>query len=166
MRRRFRVLFLCTRNADRSILAECFLRSLGADRFEVFSGGESPAAVVHPLVLKILHENFHLDTAGALSKSWRDFAEVRFDFVISVSDDARERAPEFPGAPVTAHWSIEDPLAFQGTPDEIYQRFLQTAFQVRRRVELFACLPLEKLDHLQREVQTRQIHEQARRQPS
>ncbi|MGA7904815.1 MAG: arsenate reductase ArsC [Terrimicrobiaceae bacterium] len=166
MHPRYRVLFLCTRNADRSIFAECFLRSLGGDRFEVYSGGESPAGEVHPLVLKILREDFKVSTTGALSKSWNDFADVRFDFVITVSDDARERSPVFPGAPVTAHWSFEDPLAFDGTDKEKYRHFLQIAFQVKRRVELFACLPIEKLDHLQREVQTRQIHEDARHQPS
>jgi arsenate reductase (thioredoxin) len=163
---RFRVLFLCTRNADRSIFAESFLRSLAEDRFEVYSGGETPAGEVHPLALKILRENFRLDTAGVLSKSWHDFSDVRFDFVITVSDDARERSPVFPGAPVTAHWSIEDPIAFEGSDEEKYQHFLQIAFQVKRRVELFACLPMEKLDHLQRETQTRGIHEEARHQPN
>jgi protein-tyrosine-phosphatase len=121
---------------------------------------------VDPLVLKILQEDFHEDTAGARSKSWHDFAGIHFDFVITVSDDARERSPVFPGTPVTAHWSIADPMPFQGSDEERRQHFFQTAFQVRRRVELFACLPMEKLDHLQREVQTRQIHQDALHQRS
>ena len=165
MHSKFRVLFLGTRNADRSIFAEYFLRSMGADRFDVYSGGEAPTGEIHPLVLKILRENFHLDTAGALSKSWHEFTDIHFDFVITVADDARERSPVFPGTPVTAHWSIADPMAFRGSDEEKYERFLQTAFQAKRRVELFACLPMEKLDHLQREVQTRQIHEDAQHQP-
>jgi arsenate reductase len=162
VRPKFRVLFLCTRNSDRSILAEYFLRSMGGDRFEVYSGGEAPAGEVHPFVLKILHEDFKIDAAGAVSKSWHDFADIHFDFVITVSDDARERSPVFPGAPVTAHWSIPDPMAFEGSDEEKYQRFLQAALQVKRRIELLNCLPIEKLDHLQREVQTRQIQEDAR----
>ena len=162
MRPKFRVLFLCTRNSDRSIFAEYFLRSMGGDRFEVYSGGESPKGEVHPVVLKILRENFKIDAAGALSKSWHDFSDIHFDFVITVCDDARERSPVFPGKPVTAHWSIPDPAAFEGSDDEKYQQFLQTAFQVKRRIELLNCLPIEKLDHLQREAGTRQIQEDAR----
>jgi arsenate reductase (thioredoxin) len=162
MRPKFRVLFLCTRNSDRSILAEYFLRSMGSDRFEVHSGGEAPAGEVHPLVLKILRENFKIDAAGAQSKSWHEFTDIHFDFVITVCDDARERSPVFPGAPVTAHWSIPDPMAFEGSEEDKYQVFLQTAFQVKRRIELLNCLPIEKLDHLQREVGTRQIQEDAR----
>jgi protein-tyrosine-phosphatase len=153
MRPKFRVLFLCTRNSDRSIFAEYFLRSMGGHRFESYSGGEAPKGEVHPLTLKVLRENFKIDAAGAVSKSWHEFSDIHFDFVISVSDDAVERSPVFPGTPVTAHWSIPDPMAFEGSDEENYQRFLQAAFQVKRRIELLNCLPIEKLDHLQREVQ-------------
>ena len=78
MRPKFRVLFLCTRNSDRSIFAEYFLRSMGGDRFEVYSGGEAPTGEVHPLALKILRENFKIDTTGAVSKSWHDFSGHSF----------------------------------------------------------------------------------------
>ena len=159
----FRVLFLGTRNSDRSILAEFILRSLGGDCFEVYSAGETPTGEAHPLVLKILREDFQIDTTGAVGNSWHEFADRDFDFVITLSDDARERSPVFPGAPVTAHWSIDDPTAFEGSEKEKYEHFLQTSFQIKRRVELFSCLPIEKLDRLQREVHTRQVHTDAQR---
>lgn len=163
MRPIFRILFLGTRNSERSIIAEYLLRSAGGDRFEVYSAGEAPTGDVHPLVLKILREDFKIDTTGAVGNSWHEFADRHFDFVITLSDDARERSPVFPGAPVTAHWSIEDPMAFAGSEEEQYEHFLRTAFQIKRRVELFNCLPIEKLDHLQREIETRQIHESAKK---
>ncbi len=166
MRQKFRVLFLCTRNADRSIFAEYFLRAVGGDRFEVYSGGENPSGEVQPLVLKILSENFGTDATSARSKSWQEFKDLAFDFVITVSDDERERSPVFTGAPVTAHWSIPDPLAFEESEEEKYQRLVQSAFQVKRRIELFASLPVEKLDYLQRQRQTRQIDDTASRQQS
>ena len=162
MRPIFRVLFLGTRNSERSILAEFLLRSIGGDHFEVHSAGEAPKGEVHPLALKILREDFKIDTTGAVGNSWHEFADSHFDFIITLSDDARERSPVFPGAPVTAHWSIDDPMAFEGPEEEKYEHFLQTALQIKRRVELFSCLPIDKLDHLQREVQTRQIHEDAK----
>ena len=162
MHQKFRVLFLCTRNSDRSIFAEYFLRSTGGDRFDVCSGGESPAGEVHPFVAKILRENFKIHASGVVSKSWHDFSDTQFDFVITISDDEHERSPVFPGKPVTAHWNIPDPAAFKGSDEEKYQKFLPTAFQVKRRIELLNCLPIEKLDHLQREAGTRRIQEDAR----
>ena len=166
MRSTFRVLFLGTRNSERSILAEYLLRSLGGDRFEVWSAGETPAGEIHPLALKVLRENFKIDTTGAIGNSWQEFVDRDFDFVITLSDDARERSPVFPGTPVTAHWSIDDPAAFEGTEEEKYEHFLQTALQIKRRIELFNCLPMEKLDHLQREVRTRQVHTDAQQRPA
>jgi arsenate reductase (thioredoxin) len=160
MRPKFRVLFLCARNDNRSIFAEYFLRSIGADRFDVYSGGESPSSEVHPLVLRILREAFRIETADALSKSWHTIADIHFDFVITLSDDARECCPIFPGSPVTAHWSIADPIAVEGTENEKYNVFLRTSFQIKRRIDLFNSLPLEKLDHLQRELSTQQVYEE------
>ncbi len=156
MRPKFRVLFLCTRNDDRSIFAEFFLRSMGGDRFEVYSGGETPSGEVQPLVLKILRDVFKIDPIGASSKSWHAFTDIHFDFVITVCDDAHEKSPAFPGAPVTAHWSFEDPTRFEGSDQDNYNQLLQTAFRVKRRIELFNSLPMEKLDHLQRETAARQ----------
>jgi arsenate reductase (thioredoxin) len=163
MRQPFLVLFLSTRNSNRSILAEYLLRSIGGDRFEVYSAGETSKSEVHPLVLKILREDFKIDTTGAVANSWQEFADRHFDFVITLSDDARERSPVFPGTPVTAHWNIEDATIFEGSEEEKYERFLQIAFQIKRRVDLFSCLPMEKLDHLQREGHTRQINEDAQK---
>jgi arsenate reductase (thioredoxin) len=161
MRPTFRVLFLGTRNAERSIFAEFLLRSTGGKRFEVYSAGETPTGEVHPLILKILREDFEIDTTGAVANSWQEFADQHFDFVITLSDDARERSPSFPGAPVSAHWNIDDPMAFEGSEQEKYGRFLRTAFQIKHRVDLLNSLPIEKLDRLQREVETRQIHRDA-----
>jgi arsenate reductase len=161
MHSKFRVLFLSSRNSDRGIFAEYILRSLGSDRFEVQSGGAAPTGEVNPLVLKILRETFKIDATGARSKSLQEFKDADFDFVITVSDDAHEPSPVFPGVPVTAHWSIPDPMALEGSDDEKYERLLQVALQLKRRIELFNCLPIEKLDHLQREVQTRQVHKDA-----
>ena len=158
--------FFVPRNSDRSIFAEYFLRSLAGDRFEVYSAAEVPSGEVHPLVLKILSDNFNTDAMDARSKPWQEFKDLPFDFVITVADDERERSPVVSGAPVTAHWSIPDPLAFEESDDERYQRLLQTAFQVKRRIELFASLPVEKLDYLQRQRQTRQIHDTASEQQS
>ena len=163
MRPRFRVLFLGTRNSERSILAEFLLRSTGGDRFEVYRAGETPTGEVHPLILKILGEDFEIDTTGAVANSWQEYADQDFDFVITLSDDARERSPTFLGTPVCAHWSIDDRMAFDGSEEEKHEHFLKTAFQIKRRVELFSCLPIEKLDHLQREVHTRQVHTDAQR---
>ena len=159
MRPTFRILFLGTRNSERSILAEFLLRSIAGVRFEVYSAGETPTGDVHPLVLKILREDFEIDTTGAAPNSWQEYANQDFDFVITLSDDARERSPTFPGAPVCAHWSIDDPTAFEGSEEEKHEQFLQTAFQIKRRVELLACLPIEKLDRLQREAHMHQIHQ-------
>ncbi len=155
MRPKFRILFLCTRNADRSIFAENFLRALAGKSFEIYSGGDKPAGEVHPLVPQILREVFKIDPTGAVSKSWQGFVDFHFDFVITVCDDAREACRVFPGGPVTAHWNFIDPERFRDTPGGKYQRYLQTAFQIRRRIELFASIPLEKLDHLQRELHAR-----------
>jgi arsenate reductase (thioredoxin) len=166
MRPTFRVLFLGTRNSERSILAEFLLRSTGDKRFEVYSAGETPSGEVHPLVLKILREDFEIDTMGAVANSWQEFADQPFDFVITLSDDARERSPSFPGAPVCAHWNIDDPMAFEGSEQQKHERFLQTAFQIKHRVDLLNSLPIEKLDRLQRETHMRQIHRDAEKAPT
>ena len=160
MRPTFRVLFLGTRNSERSILAEFLLRSMKDNRFEVHSAGETPGEV-HPLVLQILRDNFEIDTTGAVANSWQEYADQDFDFVITLSDGARERSPSFPRSPVCAHWSIDDPMVFEGSAEEKHAHFLQTAFQIKRRVELLACLPIEKLDRLQREAHMHQIHQDA-----
>ena len=158
---KFRVLFLCTGNSARSIFAEYLLRHLGGHLFEVSSAGSKPSGHIHPLVLHILQENFHIDASDARSKSWHELENIHFDFIITLCDDARERCPIMPGEPITAHWSFPDPASFQGSQEEIHAEFVRLAFAIRRRVELFSSLPFEKLDRLQRQIHIREIHRDA-----
>lgn len=158
---KFRVLFLCTGNSARSILAEYLLRHLGGHLFEVSSAGSKPAGQVHPLVRQILEDNFQIEASDARSKSWHELENIHFDFIITLCDNARERCPVMPGEPITAHWSFPDPSAFQGTEEEIHDEFVRLAFAIRRRVELFSSLPFEKLDRLQRQIHLREIHRDA-----
>jgi len=155
--RKFRILFLCTGNSARSILAEALIRAMAGDRFEAFSAGSQPTGRVNPYALRVLDEVFHVEAAGARSKSWEEFLGEEFDFVITVCDLARETCPTFPGHPVTAHWGFEDPATLDGDDAHMFKKFTDTAFQIRRRLELFYSLPFEKLDHLRLEQETRHI---------
>ncbi len=147
----YNVLFLCTGNSARSILAESVLRNLGRGRFQAFSAGSHPTGAVNPLALEILRRN-HLPTDGLRSKSWDEFATPSappLHFVFTVCDKAAgESCPVWPGQPITAHWGVEDPAAVDGTA-EIRDAAFRTALRVlSRRIELFLSLPLEKLDRL------------------
>jgi arsenate reductase len=153
----FKVLFLCTGNSARSIFAEYFLRRLGGSRFEAFSAGAHPSGVVNPLTLKVLRACFQIDASAARSKSWDELRDVRFDFVITVCDSARESCPIWPGQPIVAHWGVDDPAAFVGGAAEKEQFFARVAMTLHRRVQLFTSLPLEKLDRLRVEEMTRQL---------
>ncbi len=141
----FKVLILCTGNSARSILGEYLLQAKGRGRFEVFSAGAKPAGRVNPLALRVLREKYGLEAGGARSKSWDEFRNVKFDFVITVCDHARETCPVWPGQPVIAHWGSPDPAAVEGMEDEKYRSFIQVASQIARRVELFCAFPGEKL---------------------
>lgn len=154
-----KVLFLCTGNSARSILAEYLLRKSGGGRFETFSAGSHPKGQVHPLALRVLREVYQIDASGARSKSWEELRNVDFDFVITVCDNARESCPVFPGHPVDAHWGLPDPAAAEGTPEEQYAAFQEAARVLHRRIELFLDLPLDKLDPLRRGEETRRIGE-------
>jgi arsenate reductase (thioredoxin) len=147
-RRPYRVLFLCTGNSARSIFAEYFLRRLGGGRFEASSAGAHPSGVVHPLAVKVLREQFDIDATDARSKSWAEFRNMRFDLVVTVCDSARESCPVWPGQPVTAHWGVDDPAAFVGTPEAAERLFRRVALTLYRRLQTFTALPLEKLDRL------------------
>jgi len=157
----YQVLFLCTGNSARSIFAEYFLRRLGGRRFEVSSAGSrpNPDGAVNPLTLKVLRDRFHVDASGARSKSWDEFREkgVKFDFVITVCDQAREACPVWPGQPIVAHWGVDDPSAFVGTPQARERFFAQMAMLLYRRIQIFTSLPLEKLDRLRIAELTRDI---------
>jgi arsenate reductase (thioredoxin) len=149
--RQFNVLFLCTGNSARSIMAEALLNHLGKGRFHAFSAGSHPRGVVHPMALDTLRRN-HLPVDGLHSKSWEDFARPgapRLDFVFTVCDRAaQETCPVWPGQPMTAHWGIEDPAVAEGTADE-QRRAFNTAFRaLDARLRLFISLPLESLDSL------------------
>ena len=147
----FNVLFLCTGNSARSILAEAILNKDGAGRFHAFSAGSQPKGVVNPFAIKVL-ENRGYPTEGLRSKSWEEFARAdapRMDFVFTVCDDAAgETCPVWPGQPMTAHWGIEDPATVQGTDVQKEVAFDLAFYYLERRISLFRNLPLKSLDQL------------------
>ena len=145
------VLFLCTGNSARSILAEALLNHWAPGKFQAFSAGSFPKGAVHPLALRLL-EKHHLPTTGLRSKSWDEFSgpqAPKIDFVFTVCDNAaREVCPVWPGPPITAHWSIDDPAAVEGS-DDVKQRAFARAFQeLDARIKIFVSLPFDKLDRL------------------
>ena len=147
MRRR-KILFLCTGNSARSILAEFILRKIDSERFEVASAGSHPRGTVNPLAIEVLQRDYQLDTSGARSKSWEELDGTAFDFVITLCDDARETCPVWPGQPIIAHWGMPDPAAVEGTDEEKRKAFRDTARVLHRRLDLLRNLPIEKLDSL------------------
>lgn len=142
----YKFLFLCTGNSARSIIGEYLLRSLGGSRFEVYSAGASPTGTVNPLAIQVLKDCFNIDASAARSKSWEEFKDVKFDFVVTVCDNAREMCPVWPGQPVVAHWSSPDPAAVEGSDEERYRAFKEVADQINRRLQLFTSLPLDNPD--------------------
>ena len=145
------VLFLCTGNSARSILAEALIDHWGKGRFKGYSGGSFPKGAVHPLALDVL-ERLHLPTRGLRSKSWNEFACLGapvMDFVFTVCDHAAsEVCPVWPGNPVTAHWGVPDPAAVQGTEAEQRRAFRKAYVVLENRIKLFVALPIEKLDRM------------------
>ena len=141
----YKVLILCTGNSARSIIGEYLLRVKGKGRFEVFSAGSQPKGRVHPLTLRVLTERYGVDARAARSKAWDEFKAVKFDFVITVCDHAKETCPVWPGQPMIAHWGSPDPAAAEGTVEAQYREFVNVASQVARRVDLFCAFPDEKL---------------------
>jgi len=137
---------LCTGNSARSIIGEYLLRRLGETRFEVFSAGSFPTGKVNPLAVQVLKDVYNIDASEARSKSWDEFEDVKFDFVVTVCDNARESCPVWPGQPIVAHWSSPDPAAVEGTDAEKYRAFKDVASQINRRLQLFTSLELCKLD--------------------
>jgi arsenate reductase len=144
----YKFLFLCTGNSARSILGEYLLRHMGGSRFQVYSAGSFPTGKVNPLAVQILKDVYNIDASDARSKSWEEFNDIEFDFVVTVCDNARETCPVWPGQPIVAHWSSPDPAAVEGTDAEKYRAFREVAFQINRRLQLFPELPLDKLDRL------------------
>jgi arsenate reductase len=147
----FNVLFLCTGNSARSILAESLLNHWGAGKFRAWSGGSFPAGRVNPLALELLAQ-LKIDAAGARSKSWDEFAQPgapQFDVVITVCDRAAgEVCPVWPGQPVTAHWSVPDPAAATGNEAHRMQAFRDVSRALEHRIRALVNLPLASLDRL------------------
>jgi arsenate reductase len=146
----YNVLFLCTGNSARSIMAEAIMNRKGAPNFTAYSAGSHPSSGVHPGALHQL-ENARLPVSGLRSKSWDEFAKSgpRLDFVFTVCDNAAEEAcPVWPGQPITAHWGIPDPAAVEGGPDEIEKAFRDAFLTLDRRIGLFLCLSFSSLDAL------------------
>ena len=147
----YEVLFLCTGNSARSILAEAILGRLGEGRMRAHSAGSRPQGSVHPMALELLVDRGH-DVSGLRSKSWDEFEgpdAPRLDFVFTVCDNAaNESCPVWPGQPMTAHWGVADPAAFDGPEKARRMLFARTYSELHRRIELFTCLPFESLDRL------------------
>ncbi len=147
----YNVLFLCTGNSARSILAECILNRIGAGKFKAYSAGSQPKGQVHPMALDLL-KRFNFVTDDLRSKDWNEFAAdgaPSLDFVFTVCDNAAgEVCPIWPGQPMTAHWGIEDPAAVTISEEKQQQAFKTAYFQLERRIQIFTNLPLISLDKL------------------
>jgi arsenate reductase (thioredoxin) len=161
--RSYNVLFLCTGNSARSIIAEALLNFVGAGRFRAFSAGSDPKGQVHPLALKVLRES-RLPTAGLRSKSWDEFASAdaaKMDFVFTVCDSAAgEACPVWPGHPMTAHWGIEDPAGVEGSDTEKENAFIDAMRFLRNRITAFVSLRIASLDEMTLGKQLREIGRQ------
>jgi arsenate reductase (thioredoxin) len=154
---RFRILFLCTWNAGRSIFAEYLMRDLGSNRFDAFSAGVKPRGEVSPVTLKVLKEKFRIDASDARSKSWEEFKDSHLDFIVSVSEQAEETSHAFPDKPILAHWPYDDPSLVQGSSDEVESAYFRTASRIRYRLQLFNNLSFDKLDRLRIELQMKEL---------
>jgi arsenate reductase len=158
--RPYNILFLCTGNTARSILAEGILRKDGAGRFNAYSAGSRPKGTVNPFAIKVL-DALGYPTEGYRSKSWSEFVDPGapvMDFVFTVCDDAAgEACPVWPGQPMTAHWGVEDPGAVQGTDIEKERAFVQAAKYLRNRISVSLSLPLAVLDRYSLQNRLRDI---------
>jgi arsenate reductase (thioredoxin) len=147
----YNVLFLCTGNSARSIIAEAILNRIGKGAFRAFSAGSQPKGQVNPHALRLL-ESLGYETAGLRSKSWNEFTEPgapKFDFVFTVCDNAAaEACPLWPGQPMTAHWGITDPAEARGNPAEVSMAFKEAYRLLSQRIGVFTSLPIRSLDRL------------------
>jgi len=156
----FNVLFLCTGNSARSIVAEAILNRLGVGKFRAFSAGSQPKGQVHPETIRLL-QSLGYDVSRLRSKSWSEFADPGaplLDFVFTVCDNAAgETCPVWPGQPMTAHWGVPDPAEATGTQAEIALAFKDAYRMLERRIGIFTSLPLRSLDHLSLQKKLREI---------
>ncbi|MDF2900201.1 MAG: putative arsenate reductase [Phenylobacterium sp.] len=164
MSKTYNLLFLCTGNSARSIIAEALLNKEGGGRFKAYSAGSMPKGEVNPHALSLV-QALGFQASDFRSKSWDEFAKPgapRLDFVITVCDNAAgEVCPIWPGQPMTAHWGIPDPAAAEGTDAEIAAAFAEAARQLGTRIRLFLSLPHETIDHMSLQTRLREIHEEA-----
>jgi len=156
----FNVLFLCTGNSARSIMAEAILNKLGADKFRAYSAGSQPKGRVNPRTIELL-QSLGSDTAGFRSKSWNEFAKPgapSLDFVFSVCDNAAgESCPVWPGQPMTAHWGVPDPAEAKGSTAEIALAFKDAYRMLHQRIGVFTALPIRSLDQLSLQQRLKEI---------
>jgi protein-tyrosine-phosphatase len=156
----FNVLFLCTGNSARSIMAEAILNKIGAGKFQAFSAGSQPKSHVHPEAMRLL-QSLGFDTTRFRSKSWSEFAKPgapALDFVFTVCDNAAgETCPFWPGQPMTAHWGIPDPAAAEGSPAQIALAFKDAYRMLSQRIGVFAALPIRSLDQMSLQAKLKEI---------
>jgi len=147
----YNVLFLCTGNSARSILAEAVLNKIGGDKFTAYSAGSDPKGQVNPHALALL-KRLGYPTSNLRSKNWNEFAQAgapQLDFIFTVCDNAaNEVCPVWPGQPMTAHWGVPDPAVLDGDEKKIEAAFRQTLLSLQRRIELFVALPMKSLDRM------------------
>ena len=165
MQDHYNILFLCTGNSARSIMAEAILNAQGKPLFTAYSAGSHPSGVVRPEALKMI-EFAHLPTDGLRSKSWEEFAKPgapKMNFVFTVCDNAaQEMCPVWPGQPMTAHWGVPDPAVAKGTTEQIERAFRDAYLLLERRISLFLSLPLSSLDKLAIQKEINRIGQQSR----
>ena len=158
--REFNVLFLCTGNSARSIMAESAIARWGRGKFRGFSAGSRPKGEIHPYALHLLRE-LNYETSGLRSKSWDEFAtpdSPKLDFVFTVCDRAAaEQCPVWPGQPITAHWGAADPAAFVGSSEATRRFFLRIYTELENRIKIFTSLPIDSLDRFTLERRVREI---------
>jgi arsenate reductase (thioredoxin) len=156
----YNVLFVCTGNSARSIMAEALLNYWGQGRFRAYSAGSQPKGRIHPLTLQTL-ERAHLPTEGLRSKSWNEFAEAgapKIDFAFTVCGNAAQEAcPNWPGQPMTAHWGVDDPAAVEGSEEEQARAFQRALRELDARIKLLINLPFESLDEMALQQRLRDI---------
>ena len=156
----YNVLFLCTGNSARSILAEAYLNHAGGGRFRAYSAGSHPTGKINPFALELLQKN-KLPTASLRSKAWEEFAKPdapEMDLVITVCDQAAgETCPIWPGRPITAHWGVEDPAAVEGTDEQKHAAFMAAFAVLQKRIGILTSLRLDMLDRMAMEQRLEQI---------
>lgn len=160
MDKSYNVLFLCTHNSARSVIAEAIMNRIGTGKFVAYSAGSQPRGAINPNTIKLL-DQLGYDTSGFRSKSWDEFAKPgapEIDFIFTVCDDAAgEVCPVWPGKPLTAHWGVADPSAVKGSDLEVALAFQEAYRLLYRRIELFAALPIKGLDTMTLKARLKEI---------